>query len=82
MIPHAPPRSRILNVRPAGLSLDATAFTQHQWLPLARLKQLTGVGLKVDTHGLVWGQAGDHSVVIPSHQTTQQAAAQHTTTQQ
>jgi ethanolamine ammonia-lyase small subunit len=45
-------RNCISNVRPAGLSVDAAARTLHQLLSQARLKQLTGVGLKddVDRH--------------------------------
>lgn len=47
-------RNCISNVRPAGLSVDAAARTLHQLLSQARLKQLTGVGLKdeFDHHGL------------------------------
>ncbi|MBE0475376.1 ethanolamine ammonia-lyase subunit EutC [Rhodoferax sp.] len=39
-------RNCISNVRPAGLSLDAAAQPLHALLSQARLKQLTGVGLK------------------------------------
>ncbi len=39
-------RNCISNVRPAGLSVDAAASTLHALLSRARLKQLTGVGLK------------------------------------
>lgn len=39
-------RNCISNVRPAGLSVDAAAQTLHRLLTQARLKQLTGVGLK------------------------------------
>jgi ethanolamine ammonia-lyase small subunit len=39
-------RNCISNVRPAGLSLEAAAKTLHQLLTQARIKQLTGVGLK------------------------------------
>lgn len=42
-------RNCISNVRPAGLSTDAAAQTLHRLLTQARLKQLTGVGLKDDT---------------------------------
>jgi len=41
-------RNCISNVRPAGLSLDAATRTLHQLLAQARLRQLTGVGLKDD----------------------------------
>lgn len=41
-------RNCISNVRPAGLSVDAAARTLHQLLTQARLKQLSGVGLKDD----------------------------------
>lgn len=41
-------RNCVSNVRPAGLSIDAAAQTLHQLLAQARLKQLTGVGLKDD----------------------------------
>lgn len=41
-------RNCISNVRPAGLSVDAAAATLHTLLSQARLKQLTGVGLKDD----------------------------------
>ena len=45
-------RNCISNVRPAGLSVDAAAKSLHLLLSQARLKQLTGVGLKddVDQH--------------------------------
>ena len=45
-------RNCISNVRPAGLSVDMAAKTLHHLLTQARLKQLTGVGLKddVDQH--------------------------------
>lgn len=39
-------RNCISNVRPAGLSVEAAAQTLHRLLNQARLKQLTGVGLK------------------------------------
>jgi ethanolamine ammonia-lyase small subunit len=39
-------RNCISNVRPAGLSISAATHTLHQLLTQARLKQLTGVGLK------------------------------------
>jgi len=39
-------RNCISNVRPAGLSVDAATHTLHQLLTQARLRQLTGVGLK------------------------------------
>jgi len=39
-------RNCISNVRPAGLSVDAATRTLHQLLTQARLRQLTGVGLK------------------------------------
>jgi ethanolamine ammonia-lyase small subunit len=39
-------RNCISNVRPAGLSVDAATRTLHQLLSQARLRQLTGVGLK------------------------------------
>lgn len=39
-------RNCISNVRPAGLSADAATQTLHQLLTHARLRQLTGVGLK------------------------------------
>lgn len=47
-------RNCISNVRPAGLSVNAAARTLHQLLSLARIKRLTGVGLKdeFDHHGL------------------------------
>lgn len=41
-------RNCISNVRPAGLSLEAAAKTLHQLLTQARIKHLTGVGLKDD----------------------------------
>jgi len=41
-------RNCISNVRPAGLSINAAAATLHALLSQARLKQLTGVGLKND----------------------------------
>jgi ethanolamine ammonia-lyase small subunit len=41
-------RNCISNVRPAGLSINAAAATLHALLSQARLKQLTGVGLKDD----------------------------------
>lgn len=45
-------RNCISNVRPAGMSVQAAAKTLHHLLTQARLKQLTGVGLKdeVDQH--------------------------------
>jgi len=49
-------RNCISNVRPAGLSVDAAAATLHRLLSQARLKQLTGVGLKDDT---------DHALMDP-----------------
>jgi ethanolamine ammonia-lyase small subunit len=49
-------RNCISNVRPAGLSVDAAAATLHALLSQARLKQLTGVGLKDDT---------DHALMDP-----------------
>ena len=42
-------RNCISNVRPAGLSIEAAAQTLHQLLTQMRLKQLSGVGLKIDT---------------------------------
>lgn len=41
-------RNCISNIRPACLSVDAAASTLHLLLTQARLKQLTGVGLKDD----------------------------------
>ncbi|MCF8160161.1 MAG: ethanolamine ammonia-lyase subunit EutC [Polaromonas sp.] len=41
-------RNCISNVRPAGLSINAAATTLHALLRQARLKQLTGIGLKDD----------------------------------
>lgn len=50
-------RNCISNVRPAGLSVDAAASTLHTLLSKARLKQLTGIGLKDDVdHGLLGPQ--------------------------
>jgi ethanolamine ammonia-lyase small subunit len=49
-------RNCISNVRPAGLSVDAAAATLHRLLSQARLKQLTGVGLKDDA---------DHALMDP-----------------
>jgi ethanolamine ammonia-lyase small subunit len=53
-------RNCISNLRPAGLSLEAAAKTLHQLLTQARLKQLTGVGLKdeVDHEALVQTSMG------------------------
>jgi ethanolamine ammonia-lyase small subunit len=45
-------RNCISNVRPAGLSVDAAALTLHQLMVQARVKQLTGVGLKDDVDHL------------------------------
>lgn len=55
-------RNCISNVRPAGLTVTAAAKTLHQLLTQARLKQLTGVGLKdeVDHHGAELTSAGVH----------------------
>ena len=59
-------RNCISNVRPAGLAVTAAAKTLHQLLTQARLKQLTGVGLKddVDHHGVA--QAGLDIRPLPS----------------
>lgn len=56
-------RNCISNVRPAGLSVAAAAKTLHQLLTQARLKQLTGVGLKDETDSL--SQLDAHP--LPSH---------------
>lgn len=46
-------RNCISNVRPAGLSIEAAAHTLHRLLTQARIKQLSGVGLKDDVDDLV-----------------------------
>jgi ethanolamine ammonia-lyase small subunit len=51
-------RNCISNVRPAGLSVDAAAATLHRLLSQARLKQLTGVGLKDDADHALTGPQG------------------------
>ncbi len=50
-------RNCISNVRPAGLAVTAAAKTLHQLLTQARLKQLTGVGLKDDVDHHMLAQA-------------------------
>ncbi len=50
-------RNCISNVRPAGLSIAAAAKTLHQLLTQARIKQLTGVGLKDETDHHSMGSA-------------------------
>lgn len=57
-------RNCISNVRPAGLSLDAAAQTLHRLLFQARIKQLSGVGLKDNMD-----QAKPQSA-LPSHDHT------------
>lgn len=57
-------RNCISNVRPAGLSLDAAANTLHALLGQARLRQLTGVGLKDDA---------DHALTDPQGSARPQA---------
>jgi len=54
-------RNCISNVRPAGLSIDAAANTLYTLLSQARLKRLSGIGLKDDAdHALTDPQRTQH----------------------
>lgn len=59
-------RNCISNVRPAGLPVTAAANTLHQLLTQARLKQLTGVGLKDDVDHHRVAQASVNIRPLPS----------------
>jgi ethanolamine ammonia-lyase small subunit len=60
-------RNCISNVRPAGLSVNAAARTLHQLLTQARLKQLSGVGLKDVDDGLGIRPLPSRSGIVTDH---------------